>query len=41
VSNLEVTVDDMSQVLGEEVTQLRAAVEWSARQASPGSSSRQ
>jgi hypothetical protein len=37
-ANLEVIVDDLARILGEEVTQLRAAVESKAAEDSAGSS---
>jgi hypothetical protein len=39
VSSLEVLVDDMARILGEEVTRLRAAVEQSVTETPRGSSS--
>jgi hypothetical protein len=39
VSSLEVSVDDMARILGEEVTRLRAAVEQSPSETARGSSS--
>ena len=39
VSSLEVSVDDMARILGEEVTRLRAVVEQSLSETARGSSS--